>query len=820
MSDMRLSYLNVHLLAVILLKKYCYPLIRQVIEACRSFIVYGVHLLPANVGIPDSLRIHEDQIGLCCMHMRKICEHLQTQERAQIVLLMDLMDSRKDEGIVLKDLGSKWEPSDRSGKWLKLKPDYIRAGSDLDVLIIGGYYGSGRRGGEVAQFLVGLAERPAPNTHPRRVGTGLSDEELNAVVTKLKPYLRSFIVSITSDIRTIRSEVFAAPYSLRFPRIDRVRYDKPWHECLDVQSFIELVHSSNGTMQRATDNAVVQENKPKRTKLSRGAKKNVSVVPSHFIQTDVSRVKDFVNLPSSHSLDSLHKMVVENGGTFSMNLNNSVTQCIASESKGIKFQAAKRQGDVIHYSWFADCCAQKKLLPLQPKFKKLEEEIDEFSDSYFLDLNVTDLKQILSNMAKAEDSKEKEYYKKKFCPREEWVRFHGCCIYFHLLGKSRNWEVPLELAMRRMKIEICSGGGSVAETLSHATHLVIVASPQIDVDFDMLLNSFSEAEKRLLRSRSLQIVKSHWLDDCFEKDQKLPEDSYSLIPHGFRRTLTGESSEHELTGEEHHSLRIGSRDASTSYKDGRKGHDTSNKQPRIVSLPDRSGKRKRGRPSGISTKKGKSVVNKSRRTRPRVGNKPAKIYENESDKSTSLDDKEDFEVSEMVENKGISSSNQPRRTRAQIRNKPAEIGGNELDKGASAEKQTMEEDSGTAKSLIPEIQTSEKGKALEPGIAEHSKCGQRFDEINEVGYGQGSSTQYKDRLEDTVDPIQAMLLNMVPSLATKKVESAIPVPEEVKARDPDPAHGEGKLPLDAGTQPVKKKKVSYKDVANELLRDW
>lgn len=37
----------------------------------------------------------------------------------------------------MKDLNSKWEPSDRSGKWLKLKPEYIRAGSDLDVLIIG-----------------------------------------------------------------------------------------------------------------------------------------------------------------------------------------------------------------------------------------------------------------------------------------------------------------------------------------------------------------------------------------------------------------------------------------------------------------------------------------------------------------------------------------------------------------------------------------------------------------------------------------------------------------------------------------------------------
>lgn len=101
---------------------------------------------------------------------------------------------------MLKDLGSKWEPGDRSGKWLKLKPEYVRAGSDLDVLIIGlhsirllyfslfkkvfffprdlmgdllhlltgGYYGSGRHGGEVAQFLVGLADRADANVYPRR----------------------------------------------------------------------------------------------------------------------------------------------------------------------------------------------------------------------------------------------------------------------------------------------------------------------------------------------------------------------------------------------------------------------------------------------------------------------------------------------------------------------------------------------------------------------------------------------------------------------------------------------------------------------------
>lgn len=41
------------------------------------------------------------------------------------------------EGIMVKDLDSSWDPGDRSTKWLKLKPDYMNTGSDLDVIIIG-----------------------------------------------------------------------------------------------------------------------------------------------------------------------------------------------------------------------------------------------------------------------------------------------------------------------------------------------------------------------------------------------------------------------------------------------------------------------------------------------------------------------------------------------------------------------------------------------------------------------------------------------------------------------------------------------------------
>ncbi|XP_020593800.1 DNA ligase 4 [Phalaenopsis equestris] len=471
----------------------------------------------------------------------------------------------RDEGIVLKDLSSKWEPGDRSGKWLKLKPDYIHAGADLDVLIIGGYFGSGRHGGEVAQFLVGLAERSDSTSFPKRflsfcrVGTGLTDEDLDVLITKLKPHLRkneypkrsppfyevtnnskerpdvwvespdkSVILSITSDIRTIKSEVFAAPYSLRFPRIQRVRYDKQWHECLDVESFRDLVQSSNGTTQRRVNQGALQQlnGKPKRI-ARKGEKRSISVITPHSIQADVSAVKKtlifanmmfyFVNVPSSSSVDYFHRLVIENAGKFSMNLNDTVTHCIAAEKKGIKYQAAIRHGDIIHYSWFLDCCNQKKLVHLQPKYflffadsskKKYQEEIDAFSDYYYWDVDIEDIKQIFCNMIGSVNSNSKmiEHYRKKYLPVRRMGLFHGCFIYLHEMPfRNTEFKVISELAMRRMKLEIAMHGGNVCDDMEPATHL-LVYSVVGSHDFDEIYESIPSTQRHLLHQRKFKTL--------------------------------------------------------------------------------------------------------------------------------------------------------------------------------------------------------------------------------------------------------------------------------------------------------------------------
>ena len=61
-------------------------------------------------------------------------------------------------------------------------------------------------------------------------------------------------------------------------------------------------------------------------------------------------ILDFVNVPSSYTIDHFHKMVAENGGNFSMNLNDSVTHCIAADKKGNAFDLVL---DLVFYKWSA-----------------------------------------------------------------------------------------------------------------------------------------------------------------------------------------------------------------------------------------------------------------------------------------------------------------------------------------------------------------------------------------------------------------------------------------------------------------------------------
>lgn len=804
----------------------------------------------------------------------------------------DTIENR-DEGIILKDLDSKWEPGDRNGKWLKLKPDYIHAGADLDVIIIGGYYGSGRRGGEVAQFLVGLAVPSKDSSYPKRfvsfcrVGTGLSDEECDALVTKLKPYFRkneypkrppkfyevtnnskerpdvwiespdkSVIISVTSDIRTIKSEVFAAPYCLRFPRIQRVRYDKPWHECLDVQAFVDIVHSSNGTTQRAADDNSMKNGNTKRSITNRkGEKKSVSIIPSHLMKTDVSGLKGetlifanmifyFVNIPSSYNLEYFHKLVVENGGTFSMNLNDSVTHCIAAEKKGIKYQAALRQGRIIRYDWILDCCKEKRRLHLQPRYilfladfarHKFPEEIDSYADYYYWDIDVADLKQIFSNIDKvAGDSNMVNQYKKKHCIDERFCFFQGSCVYLHTVPLvNADYNVTSDLALKRVKQDLTMHGGQVCSSIASATHLVVVSVLQT-YNFDILYKSFPPAERRYLHDKRLHVVSNKWLEDSVEKQMKLSETAYNLKPDTLEE-LEIERSEENVQPPDH------------------KLEDKEVERSDVKYVP-----RKRGRQAN-SSRTAKAAPRPVRRTRARRGNKQAKIDDVESEESVPGKDEGDqnldtgytSKLEEGFTNKKQRSpppaSKPVRRTRARRGNQHAKIDDGGSEESGACETGQHDEKLDTDYISKLEADNIDKDYGPPPGaqlftLGEQEPKGVKSNTVEENSGSPFQRTAAEamgnapsEKIEQMVDPLHAMLLDMIPSLSQKRTEDANRAPLAKVEKDPpgiESSTSNPEIPIPAAgatgvpapdtnaAPPSKKKKVSYKDVAGDLLKDW
>lgn len=165
------------------------------------------------------------------------------------------------EGIMIKQLeeGSTYLPSQRSNSWIKLKKDYIDNGGDsFDLVVIGAYYGKGKRTGVYGGFLL-ASYNDAEGVFETvcKIGTGFPDD----VLSKFYEELNNYVVEFPKDIRykdQTRPDVWIKPklvwevkaagvssspvycsgmdreskgLSLRFPRFIKERDDKGPEDC-------------------------------------------------------------------------------------------------------------------------------------------------------------------------------------------------------------------------------------------------------------------------------------------------------------------------------------------------------------------------------------------------------------------------------------------------------------------------------------------------------------------------------------------------------------------------------------------------------------
>ena len=116
-----------------------------------------------------------------------------TNDLEEIQTLLDESVKASCEGLMVKMLDtdeSGYEPSKRSRNWLKVKKDYLSGiGDSLDLVVLGAYFGKGKRTSVYGAFLLACYNSSKEIYETVcNIGTGFSEAILEELHSKLEGY--------------------------------------------------------------------------------------------------------------------------------------------------------------------------------------------------------------------------------------------------------------------------------------------------------------------------------------------------------------------------------------------------------------------------------------------------------------------------------------------------------------------------------------------------------------------------------------------------------------------------------------------------------
>lgn len=479
-----------------------------------------------------------------------------------------------EEGIMIKDPMSIYKPDKRGEGWLKIKPEYVDGLMDeLDLLIVGGYWGKGRRSGMLSHFLCAVAEVPSPGEKPTvfhtlcRIGSGYTMKELYDLGLKLakhwkvynknnppaailcgteKPEVyiepRNSVIIQVKAAEIVSSDMYKTNCTLRFPRIERIREDKEWHQCMTLTDLSQFRSRASGKL--ASRHLHIQEDQPekKKRKFVAKPKKTIGVI-SHFKSQDLSAVAKetdmfedvefcVINGDDEHSKADLEKGVARCGGIVVQNPGKD-TYCViaAVQNMRVKNLISSDQHDVVWAAWLVECLENKQVIPWQPRHMihmspsirdHFAKEYDQYGDSYYVD---TDEQQLMEVFERIGPTQAKCPSVARIEAENAWDDlptsiFRPYSAYFDRCADLGNPKSIIRgTCLDTCALEFRFHGGTVVEKLKEGISHVIVEDERRALDLKTL---------RRLYTKKFKIVRESWVTDSIKAGHVEDEIDYLI----------------------------------------------------------------------------------------------------------------------------------------------------------------------------------------------------------------------------------------------------------------------------------------------------
>ncbi|MBN1801894.1 MAG: ATP-dependent DNA ligase [Candidatus Lokiarchaeota archaeon] len=179
----------------------------------------------------------------------KLVNSVQVKDVEELVSFFNEARKKGNEGVMTKSIkaDSVYQPGNRGFLWIKLKG--LEGGKlldSVDLVIIGGFYGEGKRTGVFGTYL-GAVYNPEKDDFEAfsRVGAGFSDDMLKLLSSETKKlklekkhkkvncddkpdvwFSPEIVIEIIGDEITLSNKFSSLGYSMRFPVFQRLRQDK------------------------------------------------------------------------------------------------------------------------------------------------------------------------------------------------------------------------------------------------------------------------------------------------------------------------------------------------------------------------------------------------------------------------------------------------------------------------------------------------------------------------------------------------------------------------------------------------------------------